>query len=187
MGDKVIGKVIAVGSENKVKINCVREAVNEFWRDGGYEVIGVAASSGVDKQPKSSEETLRGAITRAKNAFEAQQSVKYAVGIEGGVEDVEGEGMWAFAWIVVVDNEGKIGKGQTGKFLLPEGVAKLVREGYELGEADDLYFTRQNSKQNEGAIGILSNNVISRTELYKPAVVFAFLRWINPHYYADNL
>jgi non-canonical (house-cleaning) NTP pyrophosphatase len=91
--------------------------------------------------------------------------------------------MWAYAWVVVVDREGRVGKGQTGRFMLPEAVARLVRDGMELGEADDRFFGRDNSKQKEGAIGILSDGRVTRMVLYKPAVTFALLRFVHPEYY----
>jgi non-canonical (house-cleaning) NTP pyrophosphatase len=67
--------------------------------------------------------------------------------------------------------------------MLPEAVARLVRDGMELGEADDRFFGRDNSKQKEGAIGILSDGRVTRTVLYKPAVTFALLRFVHPEYY----
>lgn len=43
-----------------------------------------------------------------------------------------------FAWMVVVEVEtGWVGAAKTGSFPLPRPVAALVREGVELGEADD--------------------------------------------------
>jgi inosine/xanthosine triphosphatase len=88
---------------------------------------------------------------------------------------------------VVVDRanerQSRIGKGQSGRFLLPDAVSKLVRDGMELGEADDHFFGRNNSKQEEGAIGILSDNRITRMTLYKPAVIFALLQFVHPEYY----
>lgn len=67
--------------------------------------------------------------------------------------------------------------------MLPEAVARLIREGMELGEADDCFFGRDNSKQKEGAIGILSDGRVTRMTLYKSAVIFALLRFVHPEYY----
>jgi len=54
----------------------------------------------------------------------------------------------------------------------------------ELGEADDRVFERSNSKQTNGAIGLLTGNVIDRTTLYAPAVVFALIPFKNPELYS---
>jgi inosine/xanthosine triphosphatase len=172
----------AVGSENPVKINCVAEAIREFWPDS--KAVGVGTDSGVSHQPASDHEMLTGALNRARQALDKVSYAQFGVGIEGGTLDAD-DGMWAYAWVVIVDRRGQLGKGQTGRFLLPEVVARLVRDGLELGEADDRVFGRNNSKQEEGAIGILSDGRITRSALYKPAVTFALLPFVNPDYYRD--
>jgi inosine/xanthosine triphosphatase len=174
--------IFAVGSENPVKINCVAEAIAEFWP--GSKAIGVHTESGVSAQPQSDHEMLTGALNRARQALDKIPEAHFGVGVEGGALDTS-DGMWAYAWVVIVDREGRVGYGQTGRFMLPEAVARLVREGMELGEADDRVFGRSNSKQQEGAIGILSGGRITRLQLYKPAVTFALLRFVHPEFYCD--
>lgn len=180
-------RIFAVGSQNPVKINCVAEAIHEFrerWPDA--EAVGVKTDSGVSRQPISDHETFTGALNRARQALDKIPEAHFGVGVEGGILDSD-QGMWAYAWVVVVNrengNQARIGKGQTGRFLLPEAVSHLVRGGMELGEADDHFFGRNNSKQQEGAIGILSDNRITRMTLYKPAVIFALLQFVHPEYY----
>lgn len=173
--------LFAVGSENPVKINCVAAAVTAFWPTA--QIVGTRTDSLVSAQPKSEHEMYVGALNRAQQSLENISAAQYGVGIEGGIEDNE-DGMWAFAVVVIADRTGRISEGQTGRFKLPAGVARLIRdEGLELGDADDRFFGRQNSKQNEGAIGILSDGKITRLELYKPAVIFALLPFIHPEYY----
>ena len=173
--------IFAVGSTNPVKINCVAQAVAEFWPEAN--VIGINTDSQVSDQPNSEREMQRGALHRAQQALRLIAAADYGVGIEGGIVDNQ-DGMWAFAVVVIVDREARRSEGQTGRFKLPEGVAQLIREeGLELGAADDRFFGRENSKQKEGAIGILSDSKITRLELYKPAVVFALLPFIHPEYY----
>jgi len=91
--------------------------------------------------------------------------------------------MEAFAWVVVKSNSGKFGKGRTGIFFLPLKVAELIKQGKELGEADDIVFGRTNSKQENGAIGILTGNVMDRTSYYADAVVMALIPFKNEHLY----
>ena len=50
----------------------------------------------------------------------------------------------------------------------------------ELGHADDQVFKRDNSKQANGAIGILTNNVIDREAYYIHAVIMALVPFKNP-------
>jgi len=172
--------LFAVGSENPVKINCVGEAIAEFWPEA--QAIGASTESGVSVQPDSDDEMFAGALNRARQALDKIPEAQFGVGIEGGTLDT-GDGMWAYAWVVIVDREGNVGKGQTGRFLLPAGVATLVRGGLELGHADDQFFSRDNSKQKDGAIGILSDGRVTRLALYKPAVTFALLPFVHPDYY----
>jgi non-canonical (house-cleaning) NTP pyrophosphatase len=90
--------------------------------------------------------------------------------------------MEVFAW-VVVKSASMLGKGKTGTFFLPRAVVKLIKEGKELGEADDIVFKRQNSKQENGAVGILTGNIIDRTSFYKVAVLLALIPFKNPTLY----
>jgi inosine/xanthosine triphosphatase len=173
--------LFAVGSENPVKIHCVAAAVAAFWP--AARVVGTSTDSRVSAQPQSEHEMYTGARNRAAQALANIAAAQFGVGIEGGIVDNE-DGMWAFAIVVIVDRNARRSAGQTGRFRLPEGVARLIREeGLELGAADDRFFGRHNSKQNEGAIGILSDGKITRLELYKPAVVFALLPFLHPEYY----
>jgi inosine/xanthosine triphosphatase len=173
--------LFAVGSQNPVKVACVAEAAAEFWP--GARAVGASTESLVNAQPKSDAEMLTGARNRALQALEKTAGADYGVGIEGGVLDAAG-GMWAYAWVAVVDRAGRVGTGQTGRFKLPPAVAHLIRDGgLELGEADDRFFGRANSKQHEGAIGLLSDGRLTRSGLYKQGVVFALLCFLHPEYY----
>jgi non-canonical (house-cleaning) NTP pyrophosphatase len=59
----------------------------------------------------------------------------------------------------------------------------LIRQGKELGEADDIVFSQNNSKQANGAIGILTGDVIDRTSLYEHAVILALAPFKNLELY----
>ncbi len=175
-------KTIAVASRNPVKARAALEGFRRMFPDEEFRVEKVPVPSGVATQPASDEETLEGALTRARRAAEAAPGADYWVGIEGGVEDGPA-GMAAFAWIVVL-GDGLTGRGRTGTFVLPERIARLVREGTELGEADDRVFGRSNSKQEDGAIGLLTGNVVDRTALYEHGMAMALLPFRNPDLYS---
>jgi inosine/xanthosine triphosphatase len=148
-----------------------------------FSIQTVTVPSGVKDQPSSSGEALRGARNRADNARQLHPQGDYWVGIEGGIEEVDSE-MAGFAWIVVY-SASRCGKARTGTFFLPERVAELVRQGIELGAADDLVFNRSNSKQENGAIGILTGNILDRTQLYEHAVILALVPFKNPELYPE--
>lgn len=168
---------IIVGSENPVKINTTLEGFLKVFPDDLFKIKGVPASSGVAEQPMSEEETLKGAQNRAENAMKEHPESDYWVGIEGGLKEANGS-LESFAWIVVKSKD-KTGKGRTGSFILPQKVADLVKQGKELGEADDIVFNKTNSKQNNGAVGLLTGDILTRTVFYEQAVILALIPFRN--------
>jgi len=173
---------IIVASKNPVKINAALGGFKKMFPNETFEIQGVSVASGVSDQPMTDEETVRGARTRAENASVEYPHADFWVGIEGGIEDTHNE-MQAFAWIVVKSKDGNVGRGRTGMFFLPPQVAYHVRQGKELGDADDIVFGKTNSKQANGAIGLLTDNIIHREHYYTETVVLALIPFKNPHMY----
>lgn len=171
---------IVVASKNPVKLNAVKEGLSVFV-DEVFDLIGVSVESGVSDQPMSDAETLLGAENRVKNARTQFPEYDYYVGIEGGVED-SASGLMAFAW-VVISNGKQTGKARTTTFMLPPRVAELVHQGFELGDADDIVFAKSNSKQQNGAVGLLTNDAITRKSLYLQAVQLAFIPFLHRELY----
>jgi inosine/xanthosine triphosphatase len=172
---------IIVSSKNPVKINAVLEGFNSVYPNNKFSVTGISVASGVLDQPMSEEETMRGALNRVNNANKSNPIGDFWVGIEGGIEE-KNDGMITFAW-VVIKSKTQIGKGRTTAFYLPDKVSALIRQGKELGDADDIVFGKKNSKQQNGAIGILTSNVLTRTSAYIPAVIIALIPFKNPSLY----
>lgn len=177
---------IIVASRNPVKINAALSGFKKMFPNEMFEIEGVSVASGVGDQPMSDEETIRGARTRVENACAQYADADFWVGIEGGVEDAHNE-MQAFAWIVIKSKDGNVGRGRTGVFLLPPQVAHLVRQGKELGEADDIVFGRINSKQENGAVGLLTDNIMHREKYYTDTVVLALIPFRNRHLYFSDI
>lgn len=175
---------ILVASANPVKLEAVLHGFQRMFSADEINIEPGEASSGVSDQPATDEETLAGAINRARNARELFPGFDYWVGVEGGVED-DGQDLSAFAWIVVISNYA-MGKGRTGTFYLPRAVSELVRQGKELGEADDIVFKKRNSKQANGAIGLLTGDVLTRATFYEQAVILALVRFKNPELYSST-
>ncbi|MBN2046869.1 MAG: inosine/xanthosine triphosphatase [Anaerolineaceae bacterium] len=171
---------VIVASLNPVKIAAARHAFIQCFGEE-MDVTGCSVDSGVNDQPMSNEETLQGALTRMNGARAQHPDADFWVGIEGGIHDEYG-GMSSFAWVTIRSGN-RIGKGRSGTFFVPPPVAQLVREGKELGEADDIVFNRSNSKQENGAVGILTNNLIDRTQLYEHAILLAMIPFLQPELY----
>lgn len=174
-------KTVIVASGNPVKLEATRRGFERLLPGDGLSFRSVGAPSGVSDQPASDDETLLGATNRAQGARRVAPAADFWVGIEGGVTDLAG-GLAAFAWVVVLDRQ-RSGLGRTATFFLPARVAELVRRGVELGSADDLVFGRADSKQANGAVGLLTGDVVDRTSLYEQAVVLALIPFRNPELY----
>ena len=172
---------VIVASQNPVKIAATRIGFHKMYPEYEYKFVGTSVPSGVSDQPMTDEETLQGAINRAKNAKKLHPDASFWVGIEGGIHNKNDE-MEAFAW-VYLESEGLSGKARTSTFLLPPKIIALIKQGIELGEADDMVFGRSNSKQKDGAVGILTGNIIDRTNYYVEAVILALIPFKNQELY----
>lgn len=174
-------KKVIIASKNPVKINAVKIGFEKMFPSEKFEFGCISVPSGVKDQPMNNQETMTGAVNRAGNAKAQFQDADFWVGIEGGIEKNGGE-MEAFAWIVIKSNDID-GKARTGTFLLSKKVIELIDTGKELGEADDIVFGHTNSKQKNGAVGILTGNVIVRTSYYTEAVILALIPFKNAEIY----
>ncbi|KAK4647945.1 hypothetical protein QC763_105830 [Podospora pseudopauciseta] len=169
---------IVVASLNPVKTGAVLEGFTRMFPGGAYQVSGVSVPSDVPDQPLSDQETLQGALNRIKNARSLEPDADFWVGVEGGVNP-EGETFQSFAWIAVESKEGRTGKARTATYYVAQETANLIGGGMELGHADDLIFGKTNSKQHSGSVGILTDDVVTRTSYYIQAVILALIPFKN--------
>jgi inosine/xanthosine triphosphatase len=172
--------MIVVASLNPVKIVAAKSGFQHMFRHNAITARGVAVASGVADQPMSDDETRRGALNRVAAARDLLPQADYWVGIEGGVEWHAGQ-LTAFAWVVIT-NGTQTGTSRTATFCLPEEVAQLVSGGLELGQADDLVFGRSNSKQQNGSVGLLTDDALDRTLYYEQSVILALIPFKNPQF-----
>ncbi|KAK8791043.1 hypothetical protein WA158_005674 [Blastocystis sp. Blastoise] len=189
-------QIVLVGSTNKVKINACNLAFTKCFPNIEFEFVGVSCSSDVPDQPFG-DETRLGAINRAKNALADWKKTHdhlpdFVVGLEGGLREETfdyginyyHEGMILFAWMAVYSPLlDKWGLGQTGEFMIPPEISKLVKGGMELGKADDTFYGKHNTGHTNGTIGILTHDIIDRTEYYKHALIMALIPFMNINMY----
>lgn len=175
-------KKVVVGSTNPVKVDAAREAFQAMFPDVTFHVVGVKAQSGVADQPMSSAETWQGAKNRVEHAQEIDPVADYWIAFEGGVED-DGTRMRSVVWVMALDPTGLMGEGRAAGFVVPQKVADLIRSGVEMGVADDQVFARENSKQSNGAIGLLTHDVRTRTSVYADGAIMALIPFKNPTLY----
>lgn len=173
---------IIVASTNPVKIKAVEQGFKLMFPHQSFHVEGVSVDSKVGHQPMTDGQTYNGALNRVNIVSKLKPEADYWVGIEGGVEE-KGKEMECFAWAIIKSKDKKYGKGRAGTIILPEKVARLVRSGLEMGEADDRVFKMTNSKQTIGAVGILTGGVIDRTKYYVDMIIFALIPFKNKNLY----
>lgn len=167
----------AVGSTNRSKIEAAKLAIKEFFDDAS--VVFVSVDSGVSPQPYDSE-MKRGAENRARHALE-QSGSDFGIGIEGGLITASGR-KYCTACCAVASKEGEIHFAYSPLFELPPKYLCEIKKGTELGEIIDKEFKKKNSKENEGAIGVLSGGRITRTDALKQSVLLALMPFIHEAY-----
>ena len=174
-------KKVFIASKNPVKINSAKIGFEKMFPNDNFKFESVSVQSDVSDQPIGEQETTLGALNRANNAHNAVPNADYWVGIEGGIEK-SSEGLGAFSWIVIKSND-TVSKARTGSFFLPKKITELINNGKDLGEASGIVFKQTNIKQESGAIGLLTGNIIDRTSFYSEAVVLALIPFKNPDLY----
>ena len=175
-------KRVIVASNNPVKIKSTQIGFESMFLEDKFVFEGVEVGSDVSDQPMGDEETFKGAYNRASKAREKFAAADFWVGIEGGNIDHDNSEMEAMAWIVVL-SQSKMGKARTAGFFLPQKVIELIKQGYELGHADEIVFGLSNTKQKMGTTGLLTNNVIDRTQYYTQAVILALIPFLKTDLY----
>ncbi len=174
-------RIIAVGSTNPVKLDAVRAAFVESSRFGTIEVKGREVASGVRDQPTSLDETLRGAITRARSAF---TDCDFSVGIEDGLFAVPytQSGYMNVCACVIFDGT-REHVGLASAFEYPGEVTRFViEEGLDVTQA----FVKSGLSNNarlgaaEGAIGVLTRGRLTRRDYARQAVDMALLHVPTP-------
>ncbi len=175
---------IGVGSKNPAKIEAVKSAFIKMGFD--IEAYSIEVDSGVSDQPFSDEETIEGAIHRAKNVLShSNDAFDYGIGLEGGVIETE-YGAFVCNWGAIIDRDGKVGIGGGNRILLPQNIIERLKIGYELGDVIDQVTGKHDIKKNEGTIGILTQGNITRSEVFQDVVITAFSRFLSPDLYEEN-
>ncbi|MBS3765182.1 inosine/xanthosine triphosphatase [Candidatus Bipolaricaulota bacterium] len=170
---------IGVGSTNPVKKEATEECFELIGEETEIERLDV--NSGVSDQPTSDQEAITGAKNRARRVKKAD-TYYFSVGLEGSVSDTE-FGMFLTGWSYLIDRDGKSYIGGGGRLKLPNSVASRIREGEELGPIMDEITGKEEVKRGPGAIGVFTDEIITRQSAYRNALVFALAKYLNPELY----
>ncbi len=170
---------VNVGSANPSKIKAVKRVFESIFP---FEIIvkGVEVPSHVSSQPINNE-TIKGAINRAKNAL---KDADYAIGIEAGLFWNEEIGEYFDkAFCAILDKYGNFTYGYSGGFAYPPKVIEMVKNGMEVGDAMEIISGIREIKKMMGAIGYLSKGKIDRVEFNAQAVLMAMIPRISHELY----
>ncbi len=175
---------IVVGSKNPSKIEAVREILREYPDFRESEVVGIEACSGVSLQPKSLDETIQGAINRAKTCF---KDCKWSIGLESGLMKVPDTKTGFMDVTACAIYDGKIiHLGLSSAFEYPIKITKLVfDEKINITQAFVKAGLTNNPKLGsfEGAVGFLTKGRLNRKEYTKQALRTALIHLENPGLY----
>ena len=171
---------IIVGSTNPSKVDAVKEVLSmySFLRDA--DIAGTNATSGVSDQPKSSAETIQGAINRANNAYN-HAKCDYSIGLESGFHEFPVAGYMEFTACAIYDGK-NYHFGFSSAFKCPEAVNQIMQqEGVNLNEACYKAGLTKNPEigKSEGIIGILTRGRKTRKDYTKDAIIMAMIHVEN--------
>ena len=162
-----------IGTTNKAKLRACEEVLKEYFPNS--KITGSSISSDVSNQPFGDEETQNGALNRARKASAIGQNVA-GIGLEGGVRLIDDK-LYICNWGALYLPDGSEFTAGGAQIQLPDEIAREVQSGKELGPVVDQYYHKQNTRNNEGAIGILTNGAISRTDLFAHILHLLIGQW----------
>lgn len=168
---------VVVGSTNTAKVEAVEEILREYPHLSAATVRGVKTESGVSDQPKSLEETIQGAMNRARAA---RGNARYGIGIESGLMQVPNtkSGYMDICACAISDgNEFHLGLSSAWEFPDPKIMSHIVDDGMDMSQAINHVGLTKNPEigSAEGAIGILTKGRVNRKEYSKQAIRMALI------------
>jgi len=174
---------IGIGSKNKTKINAVVEVLHDCPMFDSAEIEGVDVQVEQFGHPKSLDETVAGAVDRAKQAYVNHD---FGFGIEGGLMKVPQtkSGYMEVAVCAIYDGK-QIHLGLSQACEWPKKVLEKILDGLDGSQAMKAVGLTQHDKlgEHEGLVGILTKGRTNRTEFNKGAVVMALMHLENPEHY----
>jgi inosine/xanthosine triphosphatase len=179
--------LIAIGSTNPTKVQAVEELIPHYPHLAAARTVSLSVPSEVSDQPLSMEEIIRGAKSRAKNAFVACDGCTYAFGIESGLFEAPGTqtGFLESCICCIHDGSEYILGLSCGFEIPPPILGRVLQEKMDLAQA--CYHSGITANANlgaaEGLIGILTKGRINRKEYTKQCVITALIQLENAHWY----
>ncbi|MFX1517897.1 MAG: inosine/xanthosine triphosphatase [Promethearchaeota archaeon] len=179
---------VLVVSKNPVKMRAAQEAFSSFYENVNFSSIEFSEIDPTDihlkAQPFGEKETYETSRWRVISARNQKQGFDFYVGIEGGI-------------VLTVQKSSRIivySSVSKGSFIetvrgceipLPHRFYnKLLNSpDMELGDLMTEISGIPNIKQKEGAVGLLTQNIVTRFDIIKQSVIMALIPFLNPLYF----
>ncbi|MFX0097321.1 MAG: inosine/xanthosine triphosphatase [Candidatus Hodarchaeota archaeon] len=174
---------IAVGTLNPVKIAAVRDILNRIY--GKIALISLGVESGVPNQPIGLNQTLNGAINRAKEALK-KTNADLGIGIEAGLVRIPFTitGFFDYQFCAIIDRQQWITLGSGSGFEYPPIVIEgVVKKNLEIDEAMENITGIKDMGERQGAVGHLTHGILLRKELTEQSILMAMIPRINVELY----
>jgi inosine/xanthosine triphosphatase len=186
--------IVALGSARAAKIMAVRAAcarvaaVAPAWKDA--EIVARAVESGVPAMPLTDMQLMRGARERAERAGEllsrGGQRADLCVGLEGGFHSITYDGRrhtFLRGWAYATDGA-RSSFGAAPSVEVPAEIVRRVEgQNRELGAVVDEISGERDVRSRQGAWGLLSRDLLTRSQSFEAALVAAFAPFYNARLY----
>ena len=189
-------KTIALGSDRAAKIMAVRACVARIaaldpeWAD--VNVVARRVETNAPAMPLTDWQLMEGARERALAARDSLRSRRLEadiyVGLEGGFHSISIGGEWHTflrGWAYATDGEERSAFGAAPSISVPAEIVKKVVQGRtELGEVIDQVAGGRDIRSKQGAWGVLSRDLVTRSMSFELALIAAFAPFYNPRFYS---
>lgn len=162
--------------------------IDSSW--AGANVVARAVSTNAPAMPLTDWELMQGARERAlavRDLLRGQRlEAEIYVGLEGGFHSISIEGEWHTflrGWAYATD--GKRGWfGSSPSISVPAKIVKSVIEGrQELGWVIDEVAGKRDVRSRQGAWGVLTRDLVTRSMSFELALIAAFAPFYNAELY----
>lgn len=188
-------KTIALGSDRAAKIMAVRAAVarvatiDDDWASAN--VVARRVETSAPAMPLTDWQLMEGARERALAVRDSLHSRRLEadiyVGLEGGFHSISISGEWHTflrGWAYATDGE-KGAFGAAPSISVPAPIVTNVVQGRkELGVVIDEVTGGRDIRSKQGAWGVLSRDLVTRSMSFELALIAAFAPFYNPKLYS---
>jgi inosine/xanthosine triphosphatase len=188
-------KTIALGSDRAAKIMAVRAsvarvaAIDPDW--ASVNVVARRVETSAPAMPLTDWQLMEGARERALAVRDSLHSRRLEadiyVGLEGGFHSISIGGEWHTflrGWAYATNGE-RSAFGAAPSISVPQEIVKSVVQGRrELGVVIDEITGARDVRSKQGAWGVLSRDLVTRSMSFELALIAAFAPFYNPKFYS---